>query len=186
MNDAIPVRRNSSTTDLVYTALGAVLIAVCSWISIPTTVPFTMQTFAVFFVLLTLGGKRGTLAVIVYVLLGAVGIPVFAQFASGIGVLLGSTGGYIVGFVFTGLIYWLAAGIFGKKRWVQIASLLLGTAVMYTFGTAWFLMVYARTGQAVGIGAALAWCVIPFIVPDLIKMALAFMIARRLGPVLKM
>ena len=185
MNNAIPVKRNYNTLDLVYTALGAVLIAVCSWISIPTTVPFTMQTFAVFFVLLALGGKRGTMSILVYILLGAVGMPVFAQFASGMGVLLGSTGGYIVGFLFTGLIYWFAAGIFGKKRWVQIASLLVGTAVLYAFGTAWFLLFYARTGQAVGIGAALAWCVIPFIVPDLIKMALAFMIARRLGPVLK-
>ena len=100
-------KNNYRTIDLVYIALGAVLIAVCSWISIPTTVPFTMQTFAVFFVLSALGGRRGTMAVIVYVLLGAVGIPVFAQFTSGIGILLGSTGGYIVGFVFIGLVYWL-------------------------------------------------------------------------------
>ena len=68
-------------TDLVYIAIGAALIAICSWISIPTAVPFTLQTFAVFFVLLLLGGERGTLSTIVYVILGAIGLPVFAGFS---------------------------------------------------------------------------------------------------------
>ena len=176
---------NHKTLNLTYMALGAVLIAVCSWISIPTMVPFTMQTFAVFLVLLLLGGKCGTGAILIYILLGAAGVPVFAHFTAGIGILLGSTGGYIAGFLFTGVIYWMMETVFGKNRWVEVIALIVGTAVLYAFGTAWFLLVYARTGQAVGIGAALAWCVIPFIVPDLIKMALAFMIARRLGPVLK-
>lgn len=72
----------------------AVLIAICSWISIPMTVPFTLQTFAVFLAVGVLGGKRGSLAVLIYILLGAVGIPVFAGFSGGIGVLLGNTGGY--------------------------------------------------------------------------------------------
>ena len=102
--------------DLVYMAFGAVLIAICSWISIPTTVPFTMQTFAVFFVLSALGGKRGTLSILVYVLLGAIGLPVFAQFTSGVGILLGSTGGYIVGFLLMGLTYWLMIRFLGKKN----------------------------------------------------------------------
>lgn len=176
---------NHKTLNLTYMALGAVLIAVCSWISIPTMVPFTMQTFAVFLVLLLLGGKCGTGAILIYILLGAAGVPVFAHFTAGIGILLGSTGGYIAGFLFTGVICWMMETVFGKNRWVEVIALIVGTAVLYAFGTAWFLLVYARTGQAVGIGAALAWCVIPFIVPDLIKMALAFMIARRLGPVLK-
>lgn len=115
MNNTKETKKNFRTIDLVYIALGAVLITICSWISIPTTVPFTMQTFAVFFVLSALGGKRGTAAIVVYVSLGAVGVPVFAQFASGIGILLGSTGGYIVGFIFMGLIYWLIVHFFGKK-----------------------------------------------------------------------
>lgn len=96
MNSEKEMKNPHQTIDLVYIALGAVLISICSWISIPTTVPFTMQTFAVFFVLSALGGKRGTVAIIVYILLGAVGIPVFSNFTSGIGILLGNTGGYIV------------------------------------------------------------------------------------------
>lgn len=186
MNRTRETKKNSMTIDLVYMALGAVLIAVCSWISIPTTVPFTMQTFAVFFVLSALGGKRGTVAIIVYVLLGAVGVPVFAQFTSGIGILLGNTGGYIVGFIFSGLVYWLIVHFLGKKPWVNPLALVMGLAVCYTFGTVWFMIVYAQANGAVGLAKILTWCVIPFIIPDLIKLRLALTLAQRLSPVLKL
>ena len=99
------------TTDLVYIAICAVMLAVCSWISIPTAVPFTMQTFGVFCVLLLLGGKRGTLAIVVFLLLGAIGLPVFAGFSGGMGSILGSTGGYLLGFIFIGLIYWITEAL---------------------------------------------------------------------------
>ena len=89
------------TRELAYTGILAALIAVCSWISIPTAVPFTLQTFAVFLTLGLLGGRLGTLAVTVYLLLGAVGLPVFAGFHGGLGAFLGATGGYLVGFLFT-------------------------------------------------------------------------------------
>lgn len=173
------------TIDLVYTALGAVLITICSWISIPTTVPFTMQTFAVFFVLSALGGRRGTMAIVVYILLGVIGIPVFAQFTSGIGVLLGSTGGYIVGFIFMGLVDWLIIKLLGKKLWVEILAMVVGLIVLYVFGTVWFMIVYAQTSGGVGLMAVLGWCVLPFIIPDLIKLGLALTLARRLAPLLK-
>ena len=186
MNKTEKMKKQSSAIELVYIALGAVLIAVCSWISIPTAVPFTMQTFAVFFVLSALGGRRGTAAVIVYVLLGAVGIPVFAQFTAGIGVLLGSTGGYIIGFIFMGLVYRLIVHFLGKKLWVEILSMVTGLTVCYTFGTVWFMIVYAQANGAVGLAAVLSWCVLPFILPDLIKLGLALVLARRLSPVLKL
>lgn len=186
MNNKKESKRKPKTIDLVYMALGAALIAICSWISIPTTVPFTMQTFAVFFVLSALGGKRGTVAIIVYVLLGAVGVPVFAQFTSGIGILLGATGGYIVGFIFMGLTYWLIVRFLGKKMWVEILAMVMGIVVLYSFGTAWFMIVYAQANEAVGLMVALDWCVIPFIIPDLIKLGLAVMLARKLSPILKL
>lgn len=180
------MKKNYKTTDLVYIALGVVLITICSWISISTTVPFTMQTFAVFFVLSNLGGKRGTVAIIVYVLLGAIGVPVFAQFTSGIGILFGKTGGYIVGFIFMGLVYWLIVHFLGKKLWGEILAMVIGLAVCYSFGTVWFMIVYAQANGAVGIAMVLTWCVIPFIIPDLIKLGLALTLARRLSPVLKL
>lgn len=165
---------------MVYIAIFAVLMAVCSWISIPTTVPFTLQTFGVFIAVGILGGKRGTLAVLVYILLGAVGVPVFAGFQGGIGAIAGTTGGYIVGFLFSALVMWAIEKLFGRKPAVQIISMVVGLAVCYAFGTVWFMVVYGRTVGAVGLGAVLGWCVIPFIIPDLIKIALAFGLSRKL------
>ena len=201
MNRTETAKRKYETVDLAYMALGAVLIALCSWISIPAVVPFTMQTFAVFLVLLILGGRRGTMTIVVYVLLGAVGLPVFSQFGAGIGVLLGSTGGYILGFIFMGLTYRLITGAAGrgrsgkvrwtgttgmgrsgKVRWTEAAALVLGLLVLYAFGTAWYMFMYARTQGGAGLMSVLLLCVIPFVIPDLIKLALALALARRLAP----
>ncbi|MBR3043117.1 MAG: biotin transporter BioY [Oscillospiraceae bacterium] len=168
------------TIDLVYIAVGAALIAVCAWISIPFTVPFTMQTFGVFFVLSALGGKRGTCSVLVYLLLGAVGMPVFAGFSSGIGILLGNTGGYLLGFLLTGVIYLVMTKLLGEKLPVRIAALAIGLAVCYAFGTVWFLYLYTKANGAVGLGTVLSWCVLPFVIPDVVKLILATLIAGRL------
>ena len=172
------------TIDLAYIAVGAALIAICSWISIPLTVPFTLQTFAVFFILAALGGKRGTFSILVYILLGAIGVPVFAGFSSGIGVLLGNTGGYILGFLLSGIVYLVLTKLFGERLPVQIIALVLGLALCYAFGTAWFMVVYTKANGAVGLGTVLSWCVLPFILPDLVKLALALTIARRVQPML--
>lgn len=160
----------------------AALIAVCSWISIPIgEVPITLQTFAVFLAVGLLGGKLGTISVTVFVLLGAVGIPVFTGFKGGIGVLLGTTGGYIIGFIFSALVIWLIESIFGKRPLVSIISMVVGLAVCYAFGTAWFMAVYTHKTGPIGLGAVLGWCVIPFIIPDIIKIALVFIITNRMG-----
>ena len=105
----------SKTYDIVYIAVFAVIMAICSWISIPTTVPFTLQTFGVFIAVGILGGKRGTLAVLVYIILGAIGVPVFSGFTGGVGILVGTTGGYIIGFLFSALVMWLMEKIPGKR-----------------------------------------------------------------------
>lgn len=85
-------KQNLSTADMSYIAMMTVVIAVCSWIYVPSAVPFTMQTFGVFCALGLLGGRRGFLAVLLYVLMGAAGLPVFSGFTGGLGQLLGPTG----------------------------------------------------------------------------------------------
>ena len=167
------------TRDLTHIALFAVLIAVCAWITIPMTVPFTLQIFAVFAALATLGGRRGTYAVAVYLLLGAVGLPVGAGFQGGLGWLLGTTGGYIVGFLCIALIYWLMTAKLGESLPVSIAACVLGLAVCYVFGTIWFIAVYARTTGPVGVMTALGWCVFPYVIPDLLKLMLAVTLSQR-------
>ena len=153
-----------STRDLCFCAIGAALIAVCAWISIPADVPFTLQTFAIFTVCGLLGGKRGTVSVLVYLLLGAVGAPVFAGFRGGFASLLGTTGGYLVGFVLLTLIITFAQAHWGQGQWVFVLSAAVGLLVCYAFGTAWFLIVYTRTG-AITLGVVLAKCVLPFLLP---------------------
>lgn len=171
----------NKTLDLIYIGIFAILIAICSWISIPTFVPFTLQTFAVFLTIALLGGKRGTMAIIIYILLGIVGIPVFSGFRGGIGILIGTTGGYILGFLFSGLFIWGMEAFFGKKAWLLAISMFLGLLICYAFGTAWFLFSYAKNAGMIGIGTVLSWCVIPFIIPDIIKLTLAFILSKRLS-----
>ena len=168
------------TRDLTHIALFAVLMAVCAWITLPMTVPFTLQIFAVFAALATLGGRRGTYAVAVYLLLGAVGLPVGAGFQGGLGWLLGTTGGYIVGFLCIALIYWLMTAKLGESLPVSIAACVLGLAVCYVFGTIWFIAVYARTTGPVGVMTALGWCVFPYVIPDLLKLVLAVTLSQRI------
>ncbi len=175
-----------TTKELVFTALMAVIIAVCSWISIPTTVPFTLQTFGVFMAVGLLGGKKGTISVLVYILLGAVGVPVFAGFSGGIGVLFGTTGGYIVGFLLSGLVYWAMTAAFGEKLPIMIIAMVLGLIVCYAFGTAWFMIVYAKNTAPIGLMTALGWCVFPFIIPDCIKIALAIVLTKQLKKYVKL
>ena len=168
-----------STRDLCFCAIGAALIAVCAWISIPADVPFTLQTFAIFAVCGLLGGKRGTVSVLVYLLLGAVGAPVFAGFRGGFASLIGTTGGYLVGFILLALIIALAQAHWGLGQWVFVLSAAVGLLVCYAFGTTWFLIVYTRTG-AITLGVVLAKCVLPFLLPDAIKLALATLLRARL------
>ncbi len=134
--------RRGKTYDMAYIGVFVGLMAVCSWISIPTAVPFTLQTFAVFLAVTVMGGKRGTLAVVVYLLLGMAGVPIFAEFSAGPGVLFGTTGGYLIGFIFAALLMWLIERLFGRKLPVQAVSVLLGMVTYYVIGTVWFMVVY--------------------------------------------
>lgn len=168
------------TYDMAYIGIFTVLIAICSWISIPMQIPFTLQTFAIFLAVAVLGGRRGTLSVVVYVLLGAIGVPVFAGFTGGFGIIMNNTGGYIVGFIFTALAMWLMESLFGRKLWVQAISMILGLFICYAFGTVWFMLVYMRNTGAVGLMTVLGWCVIPFIIPDAIKIVLALVLSNTL------
>ena len=114
-----------------------------------------------------------------------VGLPVFAGFKGGIGVLLGATGGYILGFLGSALTVWGMERLLGRRGWVLALSMVLGLVVCYAFGTAWFLAVYTRTSGPMSLSAALGLCVLPFVLPDAIKIALALLVGRRVGQALE-
>ena len=174
-----------SVRDLARVAMGVALIAVCSWLSVPMTVPFTLQTFAVCLLAALFGLRLGLWTVVCYLLLGAVGAPVFAGFSGGIAALLGPTGGYLVGFLFTALAVGLAVERRGRKLTVLIAAMALGILLCYTFGTAWFVLVYTRSSGPITVGAALGMCVFPYLLPDAVKIALAAILTKRLAPILR-
>ena len=166
---------------MTYIALFAILIGICSWITIPGAVPFTLQTFGVFLAILVLGGKRGTAAVLLYIFIGFIGIPVFSGFKGGIGVILGNTGGYILGFIFTALLMWLFEFLFQNR--LQMFSMLLGLLLCYLTGTLWYFFAYAGSNEH-SITAILTYCVLPFIIPDCIKLVLAYFLGKKLRIIL--
>ena len=173
------------TYKMVYSGIFAVLLTICSWISIPTIIPFTLQTFGIFLTLLLLGGKQGTVTTLIYLLLGAIGIPVFSHFGAGLGYLLGNTGGYAIGFLFIGLSVWFFEKLFGWNTWSRLLSLLIGLILCYAFGTFWFMRISTNAGTGHGLITALTLCVFPFIIPDICKLFLAYMLSKRLQPLLK-
>ncbi len=172
--------------DSIYIAMFAAIIAVCSQIQLPVgPVPFTLQTLGVFVASGILGTKRGTLSVIIYVLLGAIGVPVFAGFSGGIGAVTGPTGGYIIGFLFTAFAVGLMADLLGKKIWVLAVGMVSGLLLCYAFGTAWFIIVSNSGGNNMDIATALGYCVIPFLVPDAAKISVAVIIVNHLDKIIK-
>lgn len=171
---------SNKTRDIVYMSVFTAMISICSWISIPASIPFTLQTMGVFTTVGLLGGKRGTLTVLTYILLGAIGIPVFAGLTGGVSVLLGTTGGYIIGFLLSALLMWGIETIMGRNQIVLAFSMVAGLIVCYVFGTAWFMMIYTQHSGVIGLSTVLGLCVIPFIIPDLIKIGVALFLINRL------
>ncbi len=159
-------------------AIAAALMVVCSWITVPGPVPFTLQTFAIYLTAITLGGKNGLYTMLVYVILGAAGLPVFSGFRAGPGVLAGPTGGYIVGFILIPAIML----VFEKRsKTIKLLSAIAALFICYAFGTVWYAVIYMGSGQSISIAAILIACVIPFILPDLLKIAIAYIIADRIS-----
>lgn len=172
---AIPVR-NSKTYALTATALMTGVTCILSPMALPIgPVPISLTNFIIFLTIYLLGWRKATISLLLFLLLGFAGLPVFSGFVGGPAKVLGPTGGYLVGYIPMTVI----AGILierTKSRPVHMLGMIIGTAVLYTFGTAWFCFQANYT-----VSAALAVCVFPFIPADLIKMLLAM----SLGPVIR-
>ncbi|MBQ9227360.1 MAG: biotin transporter BioY [Eubacterium sp.] len=178
-------KKDFKVIDLVYIGVGAALIAVCAFATVPIgPVPFTLQTLGVCLTAGLLGRRGGIPAVLVYILLGAVGVPVFSGFKGGIGVLFGATGGYIIGFLFTALLVGTVADKTKGKLWQLLLGMTGGVLLCYVFGTAWFAAVFAHNGDPRSLGGILSVCVVPFLLPDAVKIVLAAVLTNRLKTVI--
>ncbi len=155
-------------------------------IPLPGGVPITLQTAAVFLAALLLGPLYGFVAVLVYVLLGAVGLPVFAGFSGGIGSLVGMSGGFIMSWPFAALLAGFIYFKFGRnKKGVvkyaeMIVAMLLGSVVIYVVGLTQFIFL-----TKMSIQASLLACMVPFIPGDLLKMVLVAIIVPVLEKAMK-
>ena len=167
-----------TTYQLTLTAVMAAVICVLGPISIAipvSPVPISLASMAVYLAVTVLGMKLGTLSCLIYLLLGLVGIPVFAGGSAGAAKLFGPTGGYLIGYLFLALIAGAFVGRFAENKWKNIAfaalGMILGTIVLYALGTAWLAYSAGMDFQA-----ALWAGVIPFIPGDLVKMIIAVLL----------
>ena len=164
--------RSTKAYSMSVTALMTAITCILAPLSIPIgPVPISLTNLAIYFTLYILDWKKGTLSYLLYLLLGFVGLPVFSGFTGGLAKLAGPTGGYIVGFIPMAVIAGMIIDHF-HQRWIQMAGMIVGTAICYAFGTWWFC-VQSKTA----VYAALSICVFPFIPGDLIKMIIAIAIA---------
>jgi len=161
---------------MVLASLFASLTAICAWIAIPLPgISFTMQTFALLLTLGVLGGRCGTVSILLYLLLGLVGLPVFTGFRGGAAALLDPTGGFLWGFLLGALLYWLL------ERLGRIPAMSGCLAVLYLCGSWWF-SIYSGTD----IGSAMTVTVLPWLIPDGLKLALANHMAVRITKSLRL
>lgn len=172
--------KKAKTKDLAAVSLCAALMCICSWIQFPSAVPFTLQTFAVFFIALALGTRKALAATVIYILLGAVGLPVFSGFQGGVGALLGATGGFVLGFIPSVIAVSLLARKFAKGFLSSAVCCLPGIIICYISGLLWYVFVYGGGS----VKSAFFVCVLPFIIPDVFKIILAATVSRRVSNVI--
>lgn len=180
MNNTISVPRNTKLTvrQLALTGLMAAVICILGpWsIQIPISpVPVSLGFLAIYFVTSVMGMKLGTLSVIIYILLGLAGLPVFTGFTGGPGKLFGPTGGYIIGYIFMALICGLFVDKGGNRFLFNLLGMLSGTVVGYLFGTLW--LAYQ---QSIGFVDALFLGVIPYLGFDAVKLIVGMTVGSQL------
>lgn len=166
------------TKQMVLIALMTAVTCVLGPLSIPlpfSPVPISLTNFAIFLAIFVLGMKNGTISFIIYLLLGAIGVPVFSSFRGGLQVLAGPTGGYLIGFIFLALIMGFALDHFDRKLVPTIIGMIIGMAVCYAFGTVWLaklLSLSFKEGLMMGV--------IPYLAGNAAKIIIAAIVGPKL------
>jgi len=168
------IEAKNKTYLLTITALATAILCIMAPLSIQIgPVPISLTNFVLYFTLYILGWKRTTVSYIIYLLIGAVGLPVFSGFTGGLAKVAGPTGGYLIGFIPMVILSGLVI-LHSRKRSVHILAMIAATLVCYAFGTAWYCI-----QASVQVPVALGICVIPFLPFDLVKIAAAALIGPR-------
>ena len=181
MRNSLKVR--SSVLIGIFTAL----LALCAYIHVPyPPISFTLQTFGIYLCLFCLGTKKCVVCLSVYTLMGIIGVPVFSGFQGGIGALLGATGGFILGFIPTVLLASLFIKLFGKTSTRFYLCALLSLPLCYAIGCVWFVAVYLGDISVKNFIYAFTVCVLPYVLPDAVKLLLASLLGARVEKILKL
>ena len=174
----------SKIKDMTLIGLMSAIICIMAPFSVilpVSPVPISLGTLAIYFAIMVLGRRLGFFSVLLYILLGLIGLPVFTGFTGGVGKILGPTGGYIIGYLFMALICGFFTDRWFGKFFPNFAGMLLGTAVCYGFGTVWFIF-----QSNMSLSAAFGSAVLPFLPGDLVKMLIAIFIGRQVQKRLKL
>ena len=167
--------------NMVLISLFSVLIIICAWIKIPGPVPFTLQTFGIFCTFGIIGGRMGFYSVLIYILLGLIGLPVFSGFNAGAGMVFGATGGFLAGFLLAAVAYGFTIKLLGNSLAAKIAGMLLGQVVCYLSGTAWYMLVYLQETGKENWFVSIKYCVLPFIAVDILKIISAAIVSEKVS-----
>lgn len=178
--------KSKLTHNISLIAFFTTLLVISSWFTIPFVIPFTLQTLVIFILILVLDLKKSLLILLIYCLLGIIGIPVFSSFQSGLGVFLGPTGGFLIGFVPMIIVSNILLKIISNKRngnldnktnfFMSFLALFIGLLCCYTIATIWYGLVYDTTTSSLNIIIAI---ILPFVLPDIIKIIIAIIIAKK-------
>lgn len=164
---------------MIETALVTAIICVIAPFTIPlpfSPVPISFAMFAIYLGIYALNYGAAIVSVLLYILMGLIGLPVFSKFQSGPAVLTGPTGGYIIGYIFIAIIAGIFINKWEKKIWLHAIGLVLGIAVCYVFGTVWFLKIM----DGYTLGKAMMVCVVPYLPADVVKIILALIVGPQI------
>lgn len=175
------IKRARFVYRLTYIAMCVSFLTVCSWITIPFAINFTMQIFGVFLIAVLSDWKSSFCSVLLYLALGFCGVPVFSGFMAGPMALVHITGGYLIGFLIVSPLISLLVDRVWKRKLLVFLILLAGLVICYSLGTVWYRILYADQT----LWGAVCICVLPFLFPDLLKILLVLLIADRIRPHLR-
>lgn len=170
-----------TTRNITFVALFTAFLCVLAPLSIPIQpVPITLATLAVYVIGALLDYKRAPICVFLYIVIGALGLPVFSNYTGGIAKLLSPTGGFIIGYLFGVLVQSLLTTWKKDKFYIYPIAMVASTILIYAFGVAWFILVYLQKGETKSLSAVLAACVTPFLLGDALKIVVASLASFKL------
>ncbi len=182
LKDNLKFMNNFRPRDMAVVSMCVAVIACSAWITIPFTVNFTLQTLAIFVISSVFDFKKSFLSILLYILIGVCGLPVFSGFGAGPATVFGPTGGYLAGFMLIPPIMLLFSKISKASKALKFTSMLVSLFVCYLFGTLWYYIGFGAQAD-ITFAQILTLCVIPFIIPDILKILIALSISERLSQI---